>query len=72
MIVQRIALKIWEDPDNKDINISQMARHEVILKYAGVEHYDHGTITKWVREIAPVNLKGKRGRPSDKSDEAGE
>ncbi|HCN99444.1 MAG: hypothetical protein CL578_11280 [Alteromonadaceae bacterium] len=72
LIVQRIALKIWEDPDNKDINISQMARHEVILKYAGVEHYDHGTITKWVREIAPVNLKGKRGRPSDKSDEAGE
>lgn len=72
LIVQRIALKIWEDPDNKNINISQMARHEVILKYAGVEHYEPGTITKWVREVAPVNIKGKRGRPSDKSYKAAE
>lgn len=68
LLVQRIASNLWKDSVNLKINISQMARHEVIQKYCGVEHYEIETIMKWVREVAPVNLKGKRGRPPGKSD----
>lgn len=68
LLVQRIASNLWKDSANLKINISQMARHEVIQKYCGVEHYEIETIIKWIREVAPVNLKGKRGRPPGKSD----
>lgn len=69
VIVQRIATKIWEEDTEKEINISQMAKHPIIQKYSGAAHYELDTIKKWIREVAPQELRGKRGRPPNKSDE---
>lgn len=68
LVVQRMATKIWEEDSDNSINITQMARHSVIQKYSGADHYEEGTIIKWIREVAPTHIKGKRGRPRNKSD----
>lgn len=69
IIVQRMAVKIWDEDTEKNINITQMAKHPIIQKYSGADHYAVDTIIKWVREVAPQERKGKRGRPRNKSDE---
>lgn len=64
LVAQRIAAILWKEfPDR---NISEMARDETLLKYADATRYTEGAIVGWLREVAPVNIRGKRGRPRNK------
>jgi hypothetical protein len=66
LCAQQIAITIWKElPDR---SIAEMARDEIIRKYSGAAHYNEDTIKGWLAEIAPVTIKGKRGRPRKKSD----
>lgn len=65
--VQRLAAQLWEEyPDR---NIAEMLRDERIKQCAGAAHYTDGAIRKWLQQVAPINIKGKRGRPRKKPDE---
>lgn len=60
LCAQNIAIQIWKE--EKDKTIAEMARDERVLKYSGAVR-DHETIRKWLREVAPSNVKGRPGRP---------
>lgn len=63
---QQIAIQLWKEyPDR---TIAEMMRDEIILKYSGAANYQ-SALRKWLSEVAPVNIKGKRGRPRNKPDE---
>lgn len=62
---QTIAIQLWKEfPDR---TIAEMSRDEIILKYSGAANYQSGLI-KWLSDVAPQNIKGKRGRPRNKPD----
>ena len=57
---EQIAEILWKE--NPYLNITDMVKHEVIQKYGG-SHYEDDTVRNWIKELAPPNIKGKRGRP---------
>lgn len=68
---QQLAELLWKD--NPELNISEMVRHEVIIKYGAryyegdiVRCYGDETIRRWIQDLAPTHIKGKRGRPKKK------
>lgn len=64
-IAQRMATQLWKEyPDR---NITEMAKDADILKYSGAAHY-RSALPKWLSEVAPKHIKGKRGRPRKKPD----
>lgn len=63
---QQIAIQLWKEFPGR--TIAEMMRDEIILKYSGAANYQSG-LRKWLSEVAPVNIKGKRGRPRNKPDE---
>lgn len=66
LVSQQIAIHLWKEfPDR---TIAEMMQDEIILKYSGAANYQSG-LRKWLSEVAPVNIKGKRGRPRKKLDE---
>ncbi len=65
LCAQQMAIQLWKEfPDR---TIAEMSRDEIILKYSGAANYQSGLI-KWLREVAPQNVKGKPGRPRKKPD----
>lgn len=65
LCAQQIAIQLWREfPDR---TIAEMSRDEIILKYSGAANYQSGLV-KWLREVAPQNVKGKPGRPRKKPD----
>lgn len=67
LVSQQIAIQLWKEyPDR---TIAEMSQNEIILKYSGAANY-RSALIKWLSEVAPVNIKGKRGRPRKKLDEA--
>lgn len=63
---QQIASQLWKE--HPDRTIAEMMRDEIILKYSGAANYGESALRKWLSEIAPVHIKGKRGRPRNKPD----
>ena len=64
-VAQRMAKLLWKE--NPDRTITDMARDADILKYSGAAHY-LSALPKWLSEVAPKHIKGKRGRPPNKQD----
>lgn len=56
---QECAKKIWEKEPNK--TIASMCKNEEVLSFC--RQYKEKTHRKWVSEVAPPTVKGKRGRP---------
>lgn len=68
-MVQQMAMQLWKEHPQR--TIAEMARDEKLLTYSGAAHYTPGALRKWLSEVAPVNIKGKRGRPRKKPDIVG-
>ncbi len=66
LIVHQMAPLFWKEFPER--TISDMARDEILLKYSGAANYGESAIIKWLSEVAPPNIKGKRGRPKKKPD----
>ncbi|SDH96940.1 hypothetical protein [Nitrosomonas sp. Nm132] len=63
---QQIAGKIWVDDLHR--TIPSIVEDELIQKYGGGKHYDSETVYEWIREIAPPEVKNRRGRPRKNRD----
>ena len=64
-LCQDIALEKWKaDPL---IRIAEMARDHDIRRVGNGALYGEPTLWRWLREIAPSEVKGRRGRPSKRS-----
>lgn len=61
----QIAANLWKE--NPTMPIAQMARHEIVRRYGGASHYNEDTVTGWLRDVAPAEVRGKRGRPPKKT-----
>ena len=66
LVSQQIAIHLWKE--HPDRTIAEMSQNEIILKYSGAANY-RSALNKWLSEVAPVNIKGKRGRPRKKLDD---
>ncbi len=63
----QIALEIWrEEPTRPVISVVQ---DEKIQKYGGASHYEKDTVRRWLNEIAPPEVKSRRGRPPKNKDQ---
>jgi hypothetical protein len=58
---QRIASQLWKD--DKTRTIASVVQDKLIQKYGGGAHYENDTVRKWIREVAPPEVKNHRGRP---------
>lgn len=58
---QEVAKTLWKD--NPDMNISEMIQHDDIQRKCGANHYEKGTVHTWLRKVAPLDKRGKPGRP---------
>jgi hypothetical protein len=63
---QKIASTIWKD--QPDRTIASMVKDELIQKYGGGDHYAEETVRGWIKVVAPLHVKNKRGRPPKNRD----
>ena len=62
---QEIALRKWKaDPS---IRIAEMARDDKVRRDGNGGLYEEATVCRWLREVAPLGIRGRKGRPSKKS-----
>lgn len=62
LVCQAIARTIWDiEPD---MTIASMCKHQAIQIYGNGKQYTGlHTLRNWLSEVAPENIKGKKGRP---------
>jgi len=61
---QQIARVIWkEEPDR---TIAAMCKDERVLRYGGAQYFAEEVVRRWVKEVAPMEVSAKRGRPKKK------
>lgn len=58
---QQIACEIWKNEPNR--TIASIVRDELVQKYGGARHYEEETVREWIKEIAPSEVRSRRGRP---------
>ncbi|MDV6344781.1 hypothetical protein [Nitrosomonas sp. Is37] len=66
---QQIASVIWKD--DTDRTIPSIVEDGLIQKYGGAEHYEDETVYEWIKEVAPPEVKNRRGRPRKNRDKGG-
>ena len=66
VICQAVARTLWEFEPN--MTIAAVCEHKAVRQFANGAHYKLPTLRKWVGEVAPEHIKGRRGRPK-KTDE---
>lgn len=67
---QQIARVIWrEEPDR---TIAAMCKDERVLRYGGAQYFAEEVVRRWVKEVAPMEVSSKRGRPKKKTPTEGE
>jgi len=64
---QQIAGEIWRNEPNR--TIASIVQDELIQKYGGAAYYEDDTVREWIKEIAPAEVKNRRGRPRKNRDE---
>jgi hypothetical protein len=62
---QEIALRKWKA--NSSIRIAEMARDDEVRRDGNGGLYEEATVCRWLREVAPLGIRGRKGRPSKKS-----
>lgn len=65
-MVQHMATQLWKEHPRR--TIAEMAKDKDLLTYCSAAHYTTGAVRKWLSEVAPVNIKGKPGRPRKNPD----
>ena len=63
---QQIASSIWRT--QPDRTIASIVRDEIVQKLGGAEYYADETVREWIKEVAPANVSGRRGRPRKNGD----
>jgi len=58
---QQIAKVIWQN--EPDRTIASVVRDELIQKYGGGSFYVDGTVREWVKLVAPLKVRNRRGAP---------
>lgn len=58
---QTIAYNLWKA--NKGISIADMARCKEILDLGGARPYVYEVVRRWLSEVAPAEVKARKGRP---------
>lgn len=61
LVCQQIAIVIWQE--DKTRTIASVVKDELIQKYGGASFYQDDTVREWLKEIAPREVKNRRGRP---------
>lgn len=58
---QQIAKAIWNEAPER--TIASVVKDDLIQKYGGAQRYVEATVREWVREVAPLAVSDRRGRP---------
>lgn len=66
LVCQQIATVIWKE--DKTRTIASVVRDELIQKYGGAAPYNDDTVREWIKEVAPLEVRNKRGRPRKNGD----
>ena len=61
LVCQQIAIVIWKE--DKSRTIASLVKDELIQKYGGGCYYEDDTVREWLKKVAPVEVKNRRGRP---------
>lgn len=62
---RQVATNIWKlEPER---SIASIIRDDVIQKLCGAISYDEDTIREWIKDLAPPNVRSRRGRPRKNS-----
>lgn len=64
---QQMAGVIWKNEPNR--TIISIVRDELVQKYGGARHYEEETVREWIKEVAPSEVRSRRGRPRKNGDE---
>jgi hypothetical protein len=63
---QEIAKVLWRDVP--ETTITDMIDHEAIIRFGGGGYYEEKTRRKWLSQVAPPEVREKRGRPKEIDD----
>lgn len=63
---QQIAKVIWQD--EPDRTIASVVKDELIQKYGGGSFFVDDTVNEWVKVVAPIHVKNRRGAPRKNRD----
>lgn len=58
---RQIAMGIWRDEPTR--TIASVVKDKLIQKYGGASHYADVTVREWIKVVAPLHVRQKRGRP---------
>jgi len=61
---QQIAQTVWKEQPS--MTIADMVKHPIVQQYGGAAPYGPATIRAWLSQVAPTDVKNKRGRPRKK------
>lgn len=61
LVCQQIASVIWLE--DKTRTIPSVIKDDLIQKYGGANFYQEDTVREWLKEVAPREVKNRRGRP---------
>jgi hypothetical protein len=64
LTAQRFATAQWEV--QPELTIAEIIRSEPFCQLPDVAHYGSSAHRKWVSQVAPIHIKGKKGRPKTK------
>lgn len=63
---QQIATVIWQQDGSR--TIASVVRDDLIQKYGGANFYQEETVREWLKQVAPREVKNRRGRPRKNGD----
>ncbi len=58
---QQIAREIWKKEPHR--TIASVVVDELIQEYGGAAPYNEDTVREWIKEVAPLEVSKRRGRP---------
>ncbi len=67
LVCQQIATVIWRE--DKSRTIASLVKDELVQKYGGASFYQDETVREWLKEVAPREVKKRRGRPRKNGDQ---
>lgn len=63
---QEIAVQKWKEKPGT--RIAEMARDEDVRREGNGGLYGEATVVRWLREVAPLGVRGRRGRPRKRTE----
>ncbi|MEJ1384146.1 MAG: hypothetical protein RPU34_10125 [Candidatus Sedimenticola sp. (ex Thyasira tokunagai)] len=61
---QQVASEIWKE--KPEMTIADAVRDDMIQKYAGGGYFQDETVRGWIKEVAPPEVRSRKGRPRKK------